>query len=64
MYLFLQYHPRISSKYSSLYETRISGVYGVIILIFALAIIALIFGENVIESVVMQDLSRLFGRVI
>ena len=65
MYLFFTISPAyILGKYSSLYETRILGVYGVIILIFALAIIALIFGENVIESVVMQDLSRLFGRVI
>ncbi|WP_145366334.1 zinc ribbon domain-containing protein [Staphylococcus capitis] len=65
MYLFFTISPAyILGKYSSLYETRISSVYGVIILIFALAIIALIFGENVIESVVMQDLSRLFGRVI
>lgn len=65
MYLFFTISPAyILGKYSSLYETRISAVYGVIILIFALAIIALIFGENVIESVVMQDLSRLFGRVI
>lgn len=65
MHLFFTISPAyILGKYSSLYETRISGVYGVIILIFALAIIALIFGENVIESVVMQDLSRLFGRVI
>lgn len=65
LYLFFTISPAyLLAKYSSLYETRISGVYGVLILIFTLAIIALIFGESVIESVVMQNFSRLFGRVI
>lgn len=65
MYLFLTITPAyLLSKYGTLYQARISSVYSILILIFTLSLIALIFGESVIETVIMQNLSQLFGRVI
>jgi len=51
-------------KYSTMFQTRISSMYGIIILLFAFSFIVLIFGESIVESLVMQNFSRLLRRVI
>ncbi|MFW3612407.1 zinc-ribbon domain-containing protein [Staphylococcus caprae] len=65
MYLFLTISPAFMlAKYSSIYNTRISSLYGILILLFVLSIIILVFGQNIIEGTLMQNYSKLFGRVI
>lgn len=65
MYLFLTISPAFMlAKYSSIYNTRISSLYGILILLFVLSIIILVFGQNIIEGTLMQNFSKLFGRVI